>query len=87
MVIFNILEIDIHFSVYIIESYYLTVIGSQKSMPTNINGVFKYKFIFIIEVHFSKPTYFVKSRETVSVFKNLYFVLNANEGSHVSSTG
>ena len=36
----------------------MTVISCQKiaSNPTNINGVYKYEFIFLLEDHFSKPT-------------------------------
>ena len=31
------------------------------SSPTNINGVYKYDFIFLFKAHFSRPTYFIKS--------------------------
>ena len=58
----NISEIDIHF--YITKRYYLTVISCQKivSSPTNINGVYKYEFIFYLRVTFPNPHILLKAK-------------------------
>ena len=37
----------------------LKIIIKIASNPININGVYKYEFMFLFEDYFSKPTYFI----------------------------
>ena len=61
--------VDIH----VLDNRKILLDSKIASSPTNINGVYKYEFIFLFEDHFSKPTYFIKSKTFVCVLNKLSY--------------